>query len=85
MALAEDTVRNIASRYGGSGVEEAPAEEPAALRAAGEAMAAIDRGDRSAFLSAVRAMLEPDDEPRISEVDELPGVPDFDPDLMPPE
>jgi len=60
MALVDDIARDVASRYAGSDAPEAAAEDPA-LEFSGAAIEAVNRGDRVAFLAAVRSMLEPTD------------------------
>ncbi|HEY6875553.1 MAG TPA: hypothetical protein VI384_04265, partial [Candidatus Dormibacteraeota bacterium] len=60
MPLAENTVRDIASRYGGGDApEQRAAEESPALRHAGAAIEAVLRGDPAAFLEAIQLMMDP--------------------------
>jgi hypothetical protein len=70
MALVDDIARDVASRYAGSDGPEATAEDPA-LEFSGAAIEAVNRGDRVAFLAAVRSMLEP------------PDADDYEPELAP--
>jgi hypothetical protein len=81
MSLVDDIARDVASRYAGPDAPEAAAEDPA-LEFSGAAIDAVNRGDRVAFLAAVRSMLEPPDADDYEP--ELPTSPaeDFDPDVL---